>query len=159
MPDDKRGVASFGPLTFNPGDSQFVAFVVCVGDAYSNLTSITVLQDRLRYLSGLPTAVDGTGDENELPSEYTLGQNYPNPFNPSTVIGYDLPSRSDVRIDIYNVLGQSVRTLVSEAQSAGKHTAEWDGRDANGHSVASGVYLYRLQAGGFVQTKKMVLAK
>ncbi|MDE3260159.1 MAG: T9SS type A sorting domain-containing protein [Gemmatimonadota bacterium] len=83
----------------------------------------------------------------------------PNPFNPSTVIGYQLPEAGDVRLAIYSVLGQEVRVLVNEGMEAGSFTVTWDGTDAPGRRVASGVYLYRIQAGGFSAVKRMVLLK
>lgn len=96
---------------------------------------------------------------NLLPANFSLAQNYPNPFNPTTTIDYDIPSRSQVTIDVFNVLGQQVRRLVNEVQSAGAYTVDWDGRDASGSRVASGVYLYRIQAGEFTETKKMTMIK
>jgi hypothetical protein len=94
-----------------------------------------------------------------LPYRFELAQNYPNPFNPSTRIEYSLPERSHVTISVYNVLGQLVCTLVDREQSAGWYEAIWDGTTASGEPVASGVYLYRFQAGDHVQTKKMLLLK
>lgn len=94
-----------------------------------------------------------------LVHKYTLEQNYPNPFNPSTMISYVLPVESNVVIEIYNLLGQQLRTLVSGKQPAGEFKIAWDGHDANGRAVSSGVYLYRLQAGTFVETKKMTLLR
>jgi len=90
----------------------------------------------------------------ELPSEYTLRQNYPNPFNPSTTIGYDLPQSSEVRLDVYNVLGQRVATLVNMAQQAGRHEITMDASH-----LSSGVYFYHFTAGEFRQIKKMMLLK
>jgi hypothetical protein len=99
-------------------------------------------------------------DKNEnLPASYALSQNYPNPFNPSTTIDYSLPERSKVRLVIYNVLGRQVTTLVDGEQSPGFHTARWNGENGNGDRVASGVYLYRLEAEGFTESKKMILLK
>jgi hypothetical protein len=89
---------------------------------------------------------------NRVPQEFFLNQNYPNPFNPSTTIRYGLPVRSHVTLSIFNTLGQQVATLVQGEQEAGYHEAVFD---ASG--LASGVYLYRLQVGDFVQTKKLVL--
>ena len=94
-----------------------------------------------------------------LPSSYTLMQNYPNPFNPSTMIEFTLPTRAKTRLDVFNVLGQKVRTLVDGDLTAGVHHVEWNGRDGSGQMVASGVYFYRLQTADFVETKKMVLVK
>jgi hypothetical protein len=94
-----------------------------------------------------------------VPSEFALAQNYPNPFNPETTITYDLAANSDVRLDIYNVLGQVVRTLVSENQSAGRYRLSWLGDNSLGHQVASGVYFYRIQADAFHSVKKLMLLK
>jgi hypothetical protein len=88
------------------------------------------------------------------PSGFSLHQNYPNPFNPRTEIGFDLPKSSEVTLKIYNVIGEEVTTLVSERLTAGSYSYEWDAS-----KLASGVYLYRLQAGNYVETRKMVLMK
>jgi len=93
------------------------------------------------------------------PEEFGLRQNYPNPFNPTTVIQYALPKASEVRIQIYNVLGQKVRNLVDEAQEPGYKMIHWDGKDDDGTEVSSGVYFYRIEAGDFVKNKKMTLLK
>ena len=92
-----------------------------------------------------------------LPQEVGLGPNYPNPFNPSTLIPYQLAATSPVRLEVFNILGQRVATLVDEAQSAGSYVARWDGTDAAGGAAASGVYFYRLTVAGAHQTGKMVL--
>ncbi len=97
--------------------------------------------------------------EAALPTEFGLSQNFPNPFNPSTNLQYQLPRPAQVRLVIYNALGQFVKQLVHREQPAGFHTVVWDGRDRNGNPVPSGVYHYRLEADGLVITKKMVLAK
>ncbi|MHB8580368.1 MAG: FlgD immunoglobulin-like domain containing protein [Ignavibacteriaceae bacterium] len=94
-----------------------------------------------------------------VPDQFALSQNYPNPFNPSTTIKYQLAKDTRVSLTIYDMLGQEVRTLVSSEQSAGYYNVVWDGRNANGYQVSSGVYIYRLQAGSFVQTLKMSLLK
>ncbi len=95
----------------------------------------------------------------EIPTRFGLEQNYPNPFNPTTVISYQLSAVSNVKLVIYNTLGQQVRTLVSGSQNTGSYTVQWDGRSDLGEKVASGMYLYRITAGSFVQTKKMMLMK
>jgi hypothetical protein len=94
-----------------------------------------------------------------LPEKAALDQNYPNPFNPSTVIGFDLPKPSLVSLDIIDVLGRKVTTLINEHLTAGSKRVQWDGRDNTGAEVASGVYFYRLQIGDHVEVKKMVLLK
>ena len=92
-----------------------------------------------------------------LPQQFTLGQNYPNPFNPSTVIPYQLASVAHVRLEVFNVLGQRLATLVDGMQPAGSHTAWWDATDAAGQAVGAGVYIYRLSSEGRVQSRRMVL--
>ena len=94
-----------------------------------------------------------------LPEVYALGFNYPNPFNPETTIKYALPQASDVELVIYNSLGQTVRTLVAERQVAGRYAFTWDATNDRGHTVSSGIYLYRLRAGEFVHVRKMLLVK
>ncbi|OGG45999.1 MAG: hypothetical protein A3F84_23910 [Candidatus Handelsmanbacteria bacterium RIFCSPLOWO2_12_FULL_64_10] len=95
----------------------------------------------------------------EIPETFGIDQNSPNPFNPVTTIRYALPEGVDVQIVVYNILGQQVKALVSGKQGPGYYTATWDGRDEAGRRVASGVYLYRLQAGSFVQVRKMLMVK
>ncbi len=95
----------------------------------------------------------------EVPLSFELAQNYPNPFNPSTTIRYALPAPMEINLSIYNVLGQRVRTAVSGRQLAGGHTLVWDGTNDVGKPVASGVYFYRLKAGPFVKTRKMMLIR
>ena len=110
------------------------------------------------YVNAHPTDIAGQSST-ALPRDFVLGQNFPNPFNPTTTISYSLPSRSRLTLDIFDVLGRRVRTLVDGLRPAGKYTAEWDGCDDDGRPVSSGVYLYRLTAGQFAQTRKMVLVK
>lgn len=91
--------------------------------------------------------------------EYALEQNVPNPFNPSTVIGYKIPEAGSVRLVIYNLLGQEVRVLVDGQMEAGSFTATWDGKDEMGRQVSSGIYLYRIQAGDFLASRRMMFLK
>jgi hypothetical protein len=100
----------------------------------------------------LPLGVND-GDRS-LPAGFSLAQNYPNPFNPSTSISFVLPTASAVRLEIYNMIGQKVTTLVDGVLNAGQHTVTWDG-----HEASSGIYLYRLEAVDFVEVKKMTLLK
>jgi hypothetical protein len=94
-----------------------------------------------------------------LPESFVLEQNYPNPFNPTTNIRFALPEAANVTLRVYNINGQLVRTLVSGSMDAAHHSIQWDGVNENGTQVASGIYIYRLQAGSFVQTRKMTLLK
>ena len=92
-------------------------------------------------------------------TEYNIHQNYPNPFNPITTLRYDLPENSYVNVTVYDILGRQVRTLVKTTQEAGFKSVIWDATNDYGNPVSAGVYLYQIQAGEFVQTKKMVLLK
>jgi hypothetical protein len=103
--------------------------------------------------------ISETGSQSQTPRGFKLYQNYPNPFNPSTIIHYELPLRQEVKITIYNTQGQQIRLLVDGYQNEGFHAVSWDGKDQRGQHVASGVYFYQIQAGQFVQTKKLILMK
>ncbi len=94
-----------------------------------------------------------------VPTEFVLEQNYPNPFNPTTDIVYALPKEVKVSLCIYNSLGQKITTLIDKKQAAGFYRARWSARDQFGNAVSSGVYFYRLEAGDFVSTKKMLFIK
>ena len=103
------------------------------------------------FVFGMPTAV---ASHAEAPITYKLHQNYPNPFNPSTTIEFSLPRSGYVRLKVLNVLGEVVATLVNEELNVGTYTTQW-----NGSFVPSGIYFYRLQAGDFVDTKKLLLLR
>ena len=98
---------------------------------------------------------------NSLPGQFELFQNDPNPFNPSTTVSYAIPEGKSLftSLMIYNARGQLVKTLVSGMKGAGRYVVNWDGRDNYGRAVSSGVYFYRIQAGDFVKTRKMLLLK
>lgn len=138
-------------------------------DAANRLTRVTYDADhQLAYtydatsnpLSRSLTRIDQTSTEgDELPLVHALHANYPNPFNPTTVVAYQVPEAVQVRLDIFNVLGQRVYTLVNAEQAPGRYEVVWNGRDDARQTVASGVYLYRMQAGTFVETRTMLLVK
>jgi len=94
-----------------------------------------------------------------LPTKFALDQNYPNPFNPTTQVRFALPKNSHVQLVVYNVLGQTVKTLVDQEMAAGTHEVTWDGRNADGNQVSSGIYFYRINADNFNATKKMMMLK
>ena len=105
-------------------------------------------------------AKQAAGNVSLTPTEYTLYQNYPNPFNPSTTISYNLKEKSVVTLEIYDVLGSKIKTIsYNETQNAGRHTVVWNGDNTEANPVSSGVYLYRLKANNFVETKKMILVR
>jgi hypothetical protein len=116
-----------------------------------NYGFIDIVGGQVTVLAG-PTTLDVK--RNEIPTEFCLSQNYPNPFNPTTIIEFDLPKSSEVSLKIYNILGKEIATLVSDRLSAGSYSYEWDASN-----LTSGVYLYRLQAGNYVDTRKMVLMR
>ena len=105
----------------------------------------------------LPLRSLSTNRGTALPTDFALGQNYPNPFNPSTVIPYQTPASAHVRLEVFNLLGQRLATLVDGVRAAGVHMAQWDATDAAGRAMGAGVYIYRLSSGGMTATRRMVL--
>ncbi len=184
-PSDRRMMGSVGPLTFNPGDTQYVTWVMAFGQGIDRLTSITQVRHFLRreidsdgdgvayYVDNCPEVYnpdqrdddnDGVGNaclqtdvvittEPTLPGSFALHQNYPNPFNPSTKIRLDLPYRSEWKITIYNVNGQTVEALSGES-SAGTVVVDW-----NASAYATGIYFVKAQVGEFSSIRKMMLLK
>jgi len=109
------------------------------------------------YFLGCTPAVDD--NIQILPEDFALNQNYPNPFNPITSIAFEMPGAQNVRLTVYNMLGQKVRTLVDGHRPAGYYSVQWDGRDDFGKALSSGIYFYRIEAGAFRKTNKMILLK
>ncbi len=99
----------------------------------------------------------GVNEEEHTPYSFRLSANYPNPFNPATTIEYEIAERSDVTLTIFNAIGQEVATLVHENQLPGSYAVRWNGLDASGRKMSSGIYFYRLIAGGHQSTRRMVL--
>jgi hypothetical protein len=104
------------------------------------------------------TTVDTDSNET-TPINMNLLQNNPNPFNPETNISFQVPNSGQVRLDIYNIKGQKVKTLVNDKLNAGRHTIVWNGRDDSNKQVASGIYLYKMRSGKYSSAKKMILMK
>ena len=113
----------------------------------------------LAQLAALSAMTAVTEEPVVLPHEFSLEQSFPNPFNPITTIGFAVPARGDVELVIYNLAGQQARTLVSAVVEVGNHSVTWDGRDDLGRELASGVYMYRLQAGERVASRRFLLLK
>ena len=106
--------------------------------------------------SGKPLAIN---ELNSIPTSYSLNQNYPNPFNPETRIHYDLPEGGHVSLVVYDLLGRELIKLVNQYNSSGRYNILWNGNDALGNPVSSGVYIYQMKSGSFSQTKKMIISR
>ena len=152
----------------NGSIAETFSFNAEAGDAYTGIIDSEQSNKQqvftLRVFSADGSSVETlivTDNESEagLPTAYALFDNYPNPFNPSTRIEYALPEPAVVTLSVYDVTGRRIRTLTEGLQPAGTHTATWDGADAFGQSAASGVYLYRMEAGDYVETRKMLMVK
>ncbi len=142
-------LVTLNPLTANTKFYWHVAAVNANGTSlYSPTVSFTTGDQVVAVL-----------DQPGIPVEYDLFQNYPNPFNPTTLIRYDLPQSSLVRLTVHSVLGEKVRTLVDAVQAAGVHTVVWDAKDDRGNNVSSGVYFYHLETGNSVLSRKMMLLR
>jgi len=120
------------------------------------VSSVASGVDSLFVLYNLGGGTVGIQDQEtvEIPTSHLLSQNFPNPFNPTTTIKFSIPEASVVTLKIYNILGEEVKTLVDEFKEIGNHSVQF-----NANNLASGMYLYRIQAGSFVETKKMILIK
>ncbi len=152
---DPVTVTSYADSTIPDSDIYWYAVTAVYSGSYGDAESI---DSEKAYGSG--DVVTGVGDENQaVPREFFISQNYPNPFNPFTMLSYGLPIGSEVRIDIFNVLGQRVVTLVDEYQNAGYKSVIWNGKDGSGSNVSSGIYFYTIEAGDYRASKKMLLIK
>jgi len=110
-------------------------------------------------ISFIVTSIDEITGVRTAPDRLLLEQNYPNPFNPSTTIIYHVPTSSKVKLQIYNLAGQQVATLVNEKRQAGIYSIKWDGTDESGRTVSSGLYLYKLESADFIQVRKFVIVR
>ncbi|MDP8203956.1 MAG: T9SS type A sorting domain-containing protein [Candidatus Tenebribacter mawsonii] len=148
---DEDGQFSFDILS---GDYIFT----CEAEGYEVATlDETVTTGNLTYLGFELTAITGTNDLPVLTTE--LQGNYPNPFNPVTNIAYSVKEAGKVTLEVYNIKGQLVKTLVNDNKETGQFTAIWNGSDNNNKSVSSGVYFYKMKSGNYTSTKKMILMK
>jgi hypothetical protein len=136
--DRRMGSATFGLVGGGGGDD--FSPIISTGSIYYGVTS-------------------DVGSAEVIPSEYLLAQNYPNPFNPITQISFEVPTAANVNVEVYNILGQKIKTLVSEYKDAGQYTVSWNATNENGQPVPSGVYFYRLKTDNYSETKRMMLLK
>jgi len=140
-----------GSVVLEPDRRSYRDASVQPGETYQYVIAVVTTYEH--EIRSLPASVTTAA------LSLSMSQNYPNPFNPSTTIGYRLPEATDVRLSVYDQQGRLVADLVRGARAAGDHTADWNGRDARGNAVASGVYFYRLTAGQHSLTRKLVLLK
>ena len=135
--------------------------VTSTGDKFDGMGEIKLVQGDFEGDVATEINTEALAPKIVLPKAFALGQNFPNPFNPSTTISYDVPEGNEVmvRLSVYNIRGQLISTLVNEVKTEGSYQVQWDGSDNNGRQVSSGVYFYRIQAGEFGKTRKMVILK
>ncbi len=150
--------------TAHTGDGSFAILHFTANANFSGQTTITIEELRLNEnpvidLAATAAITLGIGNETGRPESFSLHQNYPNPFNPVTTLRYDLPENGYVQLTIYDILGREIRQLVNNIQDAGYKSIIWDGKNDTGQTLGAGVYLYKIQANDFIQTKKMVLIK
>ena len=162
---DEDGISVFGYLIKQngavAGDGLLVELIARPLPGFDGKANLAVTGANVAAQSRAPMSVtfDDAATDGELPRVFSLSQNYPNPFNLETRIKYDLPARARVKLDIYNLRGELIRTLRDEEQPAGKYELRWDGRNADDNTVASGVYVYRIRAGDWKMTRRMTLVK
>ncbi|MCB9087174.1 MAG: T9SS type A sorting domain-containing protein [Calditrichae bacterium] len=158
---DHAQIFGLSPVNIDNGASERVGFAMVAGATLSEMMDAARaaqqmwvdLGNSIFVITGIEDGLTG------IPTEFSLQQNYPNPFNPTTTIRYGLREDAKVSVKIYNVLGQVVKTLVNNRQTAGFKTAVWDGTNDFGAKVSSGIYIYRIEANDFVDSKKMILLK
>lgn len=160
------------PILLSPGSHILKAGEIYEYDAEGRLTKVTFGDSvtisytydpngNMLQIEVAPTSVVSVEDSQTgvLPKVFALDQNYPNPFNPATVIPYSVAEAGELSISVYDVSGAHVRTLYRGYRVPGRYEAHWSGRNGRGEKVSSGIYFYRLRAGRFTQTRKMILLK
>jgi hypothetical protein len=178
------GTSLYPYVLTSTGNLALNAPVIIFGDGFSaetgsNLWTLTELDCSLEtdsYFANFPNDGHLNGEEHlediekeigsnlgkfniNVPLEFSLSQNYPNPFNPTTLVQYSLKENVNVKITVYDILGRIVKTLVNEYQDAGYRSVMWDGTNSGGSQVSTGLYIYKIEAGSFIESKKMLLVK
>jgi hypothetical protein len=157
--DDQSIIASFGPYDINAKDTVRAAFAVISGTSLNELIATARLAQRDYVAIGNSFGPVTKVNPVEVPKTFALEQNFPNPFNPTTMIRFALPNDSKVSLKVFDILGREVRTLLNGDVAAGINTVQWNGRNNAGQMVSTGVYIYRIEAGSNISTKKMMLMK
>lgn len=160
--NDGDGTFTFDTAYTAGGTPKDMLFTDLDGDGYSDLAVASYTTDAAAVLLNrlsLILTVEEVDNDGALPNDYALEQNYPNPFNPETHIRFSLPVKSHVKVEVFNVLGQSVRVLVDEDFTPGVKEITWNGVNSTGRQVSSGIYFYRITADQFVDSRTMVLVK
>ena len=156
-------------VTYELADGESLPSQVTFHLGLANLPGTSMDPELLNVVCGYPsedspvvvsTAAMATDESGTIPDQFALHQNYPNPFNPSTQISFDIPQGGEfVMLNVYNILGQNVSTLVNSVMSPGRYTMEWNATDEIGNPVASGIYFYELRSNSFTSRKKMLLIR
>jgi hypothetical protein len=157
VPQDIRMMLNAGPFTLAKGDTQEIVGAFLCAKGTTNLNSITELKTLTQFARqtlGFPSTITGITRSVILPQQFSVEQNYPNPFNPTTTITFHVPSFSMVSVKVFDVLGREVAILLNGQKSVGDYSVQFDASN-----LSSGVYIYRLQVGSFIDSKKMVLLK
>ena len=139
------------------GSIKFEALTDCETEVNCQLTTMVVDEDSV--MLDKSTSYYTFETKPEIPRRFALHQNFPNPFNPLTRIRYELPKECDVKLAVFNIRGELIAWVVDSHQQPGYYEMQWDGRNKAGQAVSSGIYLYRIQAGSYIKTQKMVLMK
>jgi len=155
-PEDRSMLISAGPFSFAPKDTQEVVIAIILARGTNHINSVSRLRETARSVQEFYNGNFLTGVKEESGSilKYDLMQNYPNPFNPATIIKYSIAEKAFVELDVYDILGKRVMSLVNEEKPAGEYQVNFEAR-----SLASGVYYYRMKAGEYVSARKMLLIK
>jgi len=156
-------------VTYELAEGESLPSTVTFYLGLANLPGTSMDPELLNVVCGYPdednaitvsTSALGVDDNESIPNQFALHQNYPNPFNPSTQISFDIPEGGEyIMLNIYNILGQNVSTLVNGVMNPGRYTMDWNATDEIGNPVASGIYFYELRSESFTARKKMLLIR
>jgi len=152
--ESSPGAPGIGADTDPPIDNRSMYYLTSSG--WTAISGVDIMVTA--YVSDQPVGVEDDIDS-QIPLAFDLKQNYPNPFNPTAIIGYQIPQSNHVTLEVYNALGEKVRTLINQVQETGYYQIEWNGKNDAGSQLSSGIYLYRITAGNYVKVMKMILLR